>query len=138
MEELADLVFFLENAGKDPSCLIFDDNLTGLKNRRFFRNFFEFKIPWDALSSHPASMVMLDVDFLKDFNDQHGKERGDELLKYVAELVKNAAGEDNHPVRYGGDEFAILLPNQTKKKRGHYWPEAVKRSARRPLYFRRC
>ena len=44
-----DLLYFLQNVGKDPSRLIFEDELTGIYNRRFLLNYFEYKIPWDSL-----------------------------------------------------------------------------------------
>lgn len=115
MEELADLVFFLENVGKDPSGLIFDDVLTGIKNRRFFSNFFEFKVKWGALKANPVSMLLIDVDGFTKINDEHGQGVGDDVLIHTAKIIKEIAGEYGQPVRYGGDEFIILLPGKNKK-----------------------
>jgi diguanylate cyclase (GGDEF)-like protein len=105
-----DLLYFLQNVGKDPSRLIFEDELTGIYNRRFLLNYFEYKIPWDSLENHPVSLIMLDIDYFKQINDTHGHETGDQALIWMATLLREVAGEAGLPVRYAGDEFIILLP----------------------------
>ncbi|WP_028313880.1 diguanylate cyclase [Desulfatibacillum aliphaticivorans] len=115
MEELADLVFFLENSGKDPTSMIFDDELTGLRNRRFIKNHLEFRVQWGDLKARPTSMVFVDIDNLDQINDALGRDLGTAVLKHLAELVKQAAPEGSTPVRYGADEFVILLPEEPKK-----------------------
>jgi len=110
-----DLLYFLQNVGKDPSRLIFEDELTGIYNRRFLLNYFEYKIPWDSLENHPLSLIMLDIDYFKQINDTHGHEAGDQALIWVATLLREAAGEAGLPIRYAGDEFIILLPKAKKQ-----------------------
>jgi diguanylate cyclase (GGDEF)-like protein len=110
-----DLLSFLQNVGKDPSRLIFEDELTGIYNRRFLLNYFEYKIPWDSLENHPISLIMLDIDYFKQINDTHGHEAGDQALIWVATLLRKAAGEQGLPIRYAGDEFIILLPKTEKQ-----------------------
>jgi GGDEF domain-containing protein len=89
-----ELLHFLQNAGKDPSRLIFEDELTGIFNRRFLHNYFQYKIPWDALKDHPLSLIMMDVDHFKQINDTHGHDAGDQALVRVAGFLKEAAGEE--------------------------------------------
>src|SRR5512139_3903195 len=116
-----ELLNFLQHAGKDPSRLIFEDELTGIFNRRFLLDYFQYKIPWDALRDHPVSLIMMDLDFFKKINDTYGHPAGDQALVYVATLLKEVAGEAALPVRYAGDEFMILLPdseNQTALQMG--------------------
>ncbi|MCH8321224.1 MAG: diguanylate cyclase, partial [Acidobacteria bacterium] len=113
---MEDLQYFLQHIGTDPSRLIFEDELTGLYNRRFLLNYFEHKLNWDALEAEPVSLLMLDVDRFKQINDTHGHDIGDQALIWVAKLMKKAAGEDGLPVRYAGDEFIILLPAAAKEK----------------------
>ena len=60
---------FLKNIGKDPSHLIFEDELTGIYNRRFLLNYFQSKVPWNTLEAHPVSLIMMDVDHFKQIND---------------------------------------------------------------------
>ena len=106
---MEDLQYFLQHIGTDPSRLIFEDELTGLYNRRFLLNYFEHKLNWDALEAEPVSLLMLDVDRFKQINDTHGHDIGDQALIWVAKLMKKAAGEDGLSVRYAGDEFIILM-----------------------------
>ena len=113
---MEDLQFFLQHVGTDPSRLIFEDELTGLYNRRFLLNYFEHKVDWDSLEAEPVSLLMLDVDRFKQINDTHGHEIGDQALIWVAKMMKEAAGEDGMPVRYAGDEFIILIPGAPKEK----------------------
>jgi len=108
--EYQELTYFLEHLGKDPSRLIFEDELTGIYNRRFLLHYFQSKVPWDALEDHPLSLIMIDVDHFKQVNDTYGHQVGDEALIWFANLLKELAGEDSLAVRYAGDEFMILLP----------------------------
>jgi diguanylate cyclase (GGDEF)-like protein len=110
-----DLLYFLRHVGKDPSRLIFEDELTSIYNRRFLLNYFEYKIPWDSLENHPVSLIMLDIDYFKQINDTHGHGAGDQALIWVATWLREVAGEAGLPIRYAGDEFIILLPKAGKQ-----------------------
>jgi diguanylate cyclase (GGDEF)-like protein len=111
-EELPD---FLQNIGKDPSRLIFEDEVTGIYNRRFLLNYFQYKVPWDALESNPLALIMMDVDHFKQINDTYGHHVGDQMLAWVGVLLKEIAGEESLAIRYAGDEFMILMPRREKK-----------------------
>ena len=106
---------FLKNIGKDPSHLIFEDELTGIYNRRFLLNYFQYKVPWDALQAQPLSLIMMDVDRFKQINDTYGHHVGDQTLIWVAVQLKEIAGEESLAIRYAGDEFMILMPHKEKK-----------------------
>ena len=110
--QYGELVDFLQNVGKDPSRLIFEDELTGLHNRRFLHSYFEHKVRWEAdeSESFPLSLMVIDIDLFKKVNDTHGHDAGDQALKFVAGLLKEVAGETGYPVRFGGDEFMVILP----------------------------
>jgi len=110
-----DLLNFLQHAGKDPSRLIFEDELTGIFNRRFLLNYFQYKIAWDALRDHPVSLIMIDLDFFKQINDTYGHAAGDQALIFLAAMLKEVAGEGALPIRYAGDEFMILLPDSDNR-----------------------
>lgn len=85
----------------------YHDNLTGLYNRRFLE---EEMNRLDTVRNLPISLIMGDVNGLKLMNDVFGHESGDQLLKEVAESLKNACRNDEIISRQGGDEFVILLP----------------------------
>ncbi|TDI37849.1 MAG: diguanylate cyclase [Acidobacteria bacterium] len=108
--QYGELVDFLQNVGKDPSRLIFEDELTGLHNRRFLHSYFEHKVRWETEESFPLSLMVMDIDLFKKVNDTFGHAGGDEALKFVAGLLKEIAAETGYAVRFGGDEFMVILP----------------------------
>ena len=84
------------------------DQLTGLKNRRGYYEYYEKNIlPY--LLRKSCSIVMGDIDFFKRVNDTYGHNAGDVVLKYIASILRNAAGEMGEVIRWGGEEFVILL-----------------------------
>lgn len=91
--------------------LLYKDQLTGIYNRRFFE---EEMQRLDSERMFPLSIIMADVNGLKIINDTYGHEKGDELLKTVAMILKNSLREEDILARQGGDEFAVLLPNTDK------------------------
>jgi len=132
-----ELLNFLQHAGKDPSRLIFEDELTGIFNRRFLLNYFQYKIPWDALKDHPVSLIMMDLDFFKKINDTYGHPAGDQALVYVATLLKEVAGEGALPIRYAGDEFMILLPDSENRTALQMGGGVLQRVREKPLVLER-
>ncbi len=110
-----ELLNHLQVVGKDPSRLIFEDELTGLYNRRFLYNYFQQNIPWNALEDNPLSLLMMDVDYFKRINDSYGHDVGDQALIWVANMLREVSGDKYLPIRYAGDEFMILMPLSRKK-----------------------
>lgn len=86
------------------------DALTKLANRHAMQELFPAEIEKCAEDGVPISMIMIDVDNFKDFNDQLGHIAGDRALLAVASILKNQFRPCDLLVRYGGDEFAVLLP----------------------------
>ena len=91
------------------------DGLTGLANRRCFDD--TLRAEWArAMRQHqPLSLLMVDVDNFKAFNDANGHLGGDECLKRIAGAVAIEMRANDLVARYGGDEFAVILPNQSLK-----------------------
>lgn len=88
------------------------DPLTGLANRRTFDLTLEQS--WKACSRNeePLSVIMVDVDRFKEFNDHHGHQGGDACLKVVAQMIRDVAARPSDvKARYGGEEFALILPD---------------------------
>lgn len=87
------------------------DMLTGLKNRREFDRTLAAEKARVERSGEPLGLLILDVDHFKSYNDQFGHVAGDEALTQVAAILAAAVRDIDIAVRYGGEEFAILLPN---------------------------
>ncbi|MBC2715221.1 MAG: diguanylate cyclase [Desulfobacteraceae bacterium] len=108
------LLYFLQNVGRDPSSLMLEDYLTGLKNRRYFLQYLKKNVDWNALDTYPVSLLMVDIDYFKRINDQYGSGVGDQVLVHVAKILKKISGKRGIPVLYAGDEFMFLFPNIKK------------------------
>jgi diguanylate cyclase (GGDEF)-like protein len=86
------------------------DALTELPNRRGFQNACQREFAPERRKGSPMSLIVLDIDRFKQINDDCGHDRGDCVLRQVAQVVRSVTGPTHYPVRWGGDEFAILLP----------------------------
>ncbi len=88
------------------------DGLTGLANRRQFDMYLQRSLERSAKLQTPLSLVMIDIDAFKTYNDSYGHLAGDDCLKKVGEcLLRLQQHSDDLIARYGGEEFAIILPN---------------------------
>jgi len=92
------------------------DSLTGVFNRRYFFEFVHHEFEAAKRYQRPLSIVMFDLDNFKPFNDTHGHQAGDEILKCVAEVTHRQLRGADILARYGGDEFVILLSNSNARE----------------------
>jgi len=109
--------FFLLSAREDNDFLVnlaVRDGLTGLFNRRYFNELITIEV--NRLRRSPAllSLLMLDIDNFKNYNDTKGHPAGDDLLKQVAKILKSSVRSIDMVCRYGGEEFIIILPQTDK------------------------
>lgn len=89
-----------------------EDPLTGLRNRRGLHAHYERRIATLRIYEK-ASIIMCDIDHFKHVNDTYGHNAGDEVLKYVANLLQNSIRIDDGAFRWGGEEFILLLPHKS-------------------------
>ena len=87
------------------------DSLTKIANRRAFDDAIQKNLDIFRENRKPFSLLIFDVDHFKKFNDTHGHQAGDEVLRSVAEGLTKVVKPTDIPCRYGGEEFAIVLPN---------------------------
>jgi diguanylate cyclase (GGDEF)-like protein len=87
------------------------DELTGLSNRRHFDEVLENEVQRHLRYGSTVSLLFIDVDNFKDYNDLLGHPAGDKLLRKLAQLIRSGSREVDLSFRYGGDEFAVILPN---------------------------
>jgi diguanylate cyclase (GGDEF)-like protein/putative nucleotidyltransferase with HDIG domain len=85
------------------------DELTGLHNHRYFQEHLNLEIERSALSGDDFSLLFIDLDFFKTYNDIYGHVLGDEILKEFGQLIKSSIRATDIGARYGGDEFAAIL-----------------------------
>lgn len=91
--------------------LSFLDGLTGLANRRYFDRMFDKAWRNGMRDMHPVSLIMLDVDFFKRYNDHYGHQQGDHCLKEVARAISLVTARPlDLAARWGGEEFILLFP----------------------------
>lgn len=88
----------------------YEDSLTGLKNRRFFEEILRHEVALARRSELPLSLLMIDIDFFKRFNDRLGHTAGDAALKAVAGVLRNEVRDSDVVCRLGGEEFVVLMP----------------------------
>lgn len=96
--------------------LVSIDGLTQVSSRRCFDEYIEQECKRSLREQQPISLILCDIDFFKNYNDNYGHQAGDECLKKVAQTISQATNRSADMVaRYGGEEFAIVLPNTDAK-----------------------
>ncbi|MCI0604193.1 diguanylate cyclase [bacterium] len=111
--------------------LAITDGLTGLFNHRYFQEAFQRELERAERQNQKLTLLIMDIDHFKGFNDSFGHPAGDFILKSLAQVLKKNARKIDVLARYGGEEFAALLPGIDKKnarKTAERWRRNVQRS----------
>jgi len=103
------------------------DALTGLLNRRSGEQLLKQYVTDKPGAKNTLSLIMLDIDNFKKINDTYGHARGDEILKSSSQLLKSKARNSDNVIRWGGEEFLILLPD-TKLPAAMEFAERIRNS----------
>lgn len=100
------------------------DTLTGLNERRFLD---QGRITKELAEHEPGYCLMLDVDHFKQVNDRFGHSTGDRVLRKLSDLIKKRVTEKDHAIRYGGEEFAVFLPERSEEQ-AIEWSEGLRQA----------
>jgi diguanylate cyclase len=103
------------------------DSLTGIANRKYFDYEFAAAAEEARLKNAPLSLLFADIDQFKRFNDTHGHQVGDQVLRLVAQVLTSSVKGRDLAARYGGEEFAVLLP-QTELEGARHLAEQIRRT----------
>lgn len=101
------------------------DSLTNLWNHGYFQFIFQEEIERSKAMHVPLSLIMLDMDFFKIYNDNFGHQEGDKILVEISKLIKDYSRKMDYVCRYGGEEFTMILP-QTNKKEAYFIAERLR------------
>jgi diguanylate cyclase (GGDEF)-like protein len=137
-DELARTNEGLKAANRALETLAITDGLTGLYNHRHFQDSLEKEIRRSERESRELSLLLLDLDHFKQYNDRFGHTEGDAALRRVSGLVMKTIRATDIAFRYGGEELAVLLPSCSKSQAAEVAEkirEAVSRSVYRPGRF---
>jgi diguanylate cyclase (GGDEF)-like protein/PAS domain S-box-containing protein len=101
----------LESANAELAALATTDGLTGILNHRAFQQSIALEVSRAERSCLQLSLIMMDIDHFKQYNDDHGHPAGDIVLKIIGKILKSTARETDIVARYGGEEFAVIAPS---------------------------
>ncbi len=105
----------LAEANSQLAELAAKDGLTGLKNRGAFEERLQEEVARARRHGHALSLILIDIDHFKSYNDTFGHPKGDEVLRNVGRLLQHLMRDTDFAARYGGEEFAIILPNTDRE-----------------------
>ncbi len=93
-----------------------EDGLTGVYNHRYFYEALKMKIESCERSNKPVSMIFMDIDYFKYYNDLYGHQKGDDVLRIIAAILKDSVRKEDIVARYGGEEFSIIMPDTDEEE----------------------
>lgn len=130
----ATIALLKAQAFKQVMELAITDGLTKVFNHRYFQERLTQEVKRTKRYRHPLSLIMLDIDYFKNYNDFYGHQKGDLILKAVADLIRETIRETDIVARYGGEEFAVILP-ETGKKEASAVARKIRTSVEREAFY---
>ncbi|MCX5693000.1 MAG: GGDEF domain-containing protein [Candidatus Omnitrophica bacterium] len=103
------------------------DSLTSLWNHRYFQYLLEEEIKKSSLAKSRFTLLMIDIDDFKAFNDAHGHQAGDNIIREISRIFREVSRKIDVVARYGGEEFGIILP-LTKKEEALVLAERIRKA----------
>jgi diguanylate cyclase (GGDEF)-like protein len=116
IQALSDMKKDLDLKLEETHMLAITDPLTGLHNYRFFMEKITEEVNRAERYNRPLSIITMDIDNFKSYNDTHGHLRGDDLLRIFGSVIKQQTRITNFPCRTGGEEFTVILPETEKNE----------------------
>ena len=104
-----------EKMREEAVLLSYIDDLTGIYNHRFFIQQLTMEVERRRRYSSPLSLLMIDIDYFKNYNDTNGHLAGDQALRTIALLIQQGVRQTDIVARYGGEEFSAILINSAKE-----------------------
>ncbi len=106
----------IEVMKEEALLLSYTDDLTGIYNHRFFIQQLTLEVERQKRYASPLSLLMIDIDYFKHYNDTNGHLAGDQVLKAIAFLIQRGVRQTDIVARYGGEEFSAILINAGREK----------------------
>jgi diguanylate cyclase (GGDEF)-like protein len=106
----------VEKMREEAVLLSYIDDLTGIYNHRFFIEQLNLEVERQKRYSSPLSLLMIDIDYFKHYNDANGHLAGDQALRDIAMLIQRGVRQTDIVARYGGEEFSAILINAGREK----------------------
>jgi two-component system cell cycle response regulator len=125
-EELANANEALREKNKELEQLSTTDSLTGLFNRKHLMEKLDLELGRSARYHRDFTLLIIDIDHFKRYNDTYGHLAGDEVLRRMGAILKNSIRKSDYAARYGGEEFIVLLP-ETGASAGAQMAERIRR-----------
>ena len=132
-DQLQEKIKQLEDAKEKLRELAVTDGLTGLFNYRYFKEYLELELKRAKRHRSDISLIMLDIDYFKIYNDTNGHLAGDEVLKSLAKLYTSNLRSIDIAARYGGEEFAFVLP-ETNKGAANFVAEKIRKLVENEIF----
>ncbi|GIV17163.1 MAG: hypothetical protein KatS3mg022_2598 [Armatimonadota bacterium] len=135
-ESLRQMTARLAEANAQMEHMAATDGLTGLPNHRVFRERLWREFLWSLERNRAMSLLLMDIDHFKSFNDTFGHQAGDEVLRKVANVLEQHCGNRAFPARYGGEEFVAILPEMDGDTAIQFAEQLRERIADTPCCYR--